>query len=129
MFPILLISILLSPFSLSVQEYRVAEVTMRKHVKSVVMPTFPQDAEKRGAKGPVVMQVDVDVDGNVVKTETLQSPDASVSEAVTSAVTRWKFEPFRLASGTPIGVQGKLTFYCVLDAHGKGRVENPKQFK
>lgn len=129
MFLILLISIIFRPLSLPVQEYRVAEVSLRKHVKNVVMPTFPRDAEKRGAKGPVIIQVDVNAEGNVAKTETLQSPDASISEAVTRAVTQWKFEPFRIGAGTPVGVQGKLTFYCVLDAHGKGRVENPKQFR
>jgi TonB family protein len=58
----------------------------------------------------------------------LESPADNIGAAVVDAIRQWKFKPSTVG-GQPISVRGKLTFYFVIDADGKGHVENPKQFQ
>jgi hypothetical protein len=51
-----------------------------------------------------------------------------ISTSVTEAVSQWKFRASKIKDGPSVTVKGKLTFYFVIDDHGKGRVENPKQY-
>jgi hypothetical protein len=41
---------------------------------------------------------------------------------------QWKFKPAKL-NEKPVSIRGKITFYFVIDAKGKGEVKNPKQFQ
>jgi TonB family protein len=107
---------------------RVSEMGMRRAATKIVMPAFPEAARKRGAKGVAVAELELNAEGVVVRFQILESPDPLIKVAVAEAVQKWKFQPQTL-NGEPVNIIGKLTFYYLVDGHGEGRVENPKQIK
>jgi TonB family protein len=110
---------------------RLAEVSIRKNAKKVVMPEYPEESIKLGSKGLAVVQLLYDETGVVTHVKVLEAPDTYIKEAVTAAVRQWTFEPShaRTPNGPLIKIQGKLTFYFVINDRGEAKVENPKQFK
>lgn len=110
---------------------RLAEVSIRTNVKKVVMPEYPEESIKRGSKGQAVVQLLYDETGVVTHVKVLEAPDSYIREAVTAAIRQWIFKPShaRTPNGPLIKIQGKLTFYFVINDRGEGKVENPKQFK
>ena len=95
-----------------------------------VMPTYPTDSINRGSTGVAVSQLIFDEAGVVIKVDILEAPDKSISDEIKKALQQWTFRPSRLRdeNGPPTKIQGKLTFYFVVEK-GQARVENPKQFK
>jgi TonB family protein len=108
---------------------RVGEDGMRKSASKTVMPEYPQDALKKQQKGPAIVEVQYDGQGEVTDVAVLQAPATSIGDAVVHAVRQWRFTPSKDQNGKPVSIRGKLTFYFLIDAQGKGRVENPKQFR
>lgn len=106
---------------------KASEKSLRKIAVKTVMPTFPDESLKRGTKGVAVIELEIDVQGDVVYAKILEAPDTLTGEATIAAVKQWKFSPTTIGEH-PVKVQGKLTFYFVIDERGGGRVENPKQF-
>jgi TonB family protein len=107
----------------------VGEDGMRKLAAKTVMPVYPQEALKKRLQGVVVSELQYDGKGEVTSVSILEAPANSIGDAVTQAVKQWKFNPSKRADGTPVNNRGKLTFYFEIDKDGKGRVENPKQFR
>lgn len=95
------------------------------------MPEYPEESIRQRSKGVAVAEIVYDETGVVIYAEVLQAPDKLIGDAVSSAVRQWKFEPARARSerGPFIKIQGKLTFYFVINDRGEASVENPKQFK
>ena len=108
---------------------RVGEDGMRKSASHVVMPSYPEDAVKRRQQGVAVVEVEYDAKGDVVSSSILEAPSKSIGDAVLGAVKQWKFVPSKKQDGTAVSVRGKLTFYFEIDKEGKGRVQNPKQYR
>ena len=110
---------------------RIAEVSLRRAARKIVMPEYPKESIKHNSKGVAVAQLLYDETGVVIDVEILEAPDDSIKESVIKAVRQWKFEPARAKSrqGPLVKIQGKLTFYFEIDERGKATVENPKQFK
>jgi len=108
---------------------RVGEDGMRKSTSHAVMPSYPEDALKKRQQGVAVVELEYDAKGDVVSTSILEAPSKSIGDAVVSAVRQWKFIPSKKEDGTPVSVRGKLTFYFEIDKEGKGRVQNPKQYR
>jgi hypothetical protein len=73
--------------------------------------------------------VQYDGKGDVTKVSILEAPADTIGDTVTQALKQWKFVPSKRMDGTPVNIRGKLTFYFEIDKDGKGRVENPKQFR
>lgn len=118
------------PLAASTQKLQfvtIHEETLRRYAVEVVKPSYPRRAIKRHAQGVVVVQLDVNEQGSVTKTEVLEAPDPLIGEAVAVAVNKWKFKPPTIR-GNAVPVRGKLTFYYVIK-NGKGRVEHPRQFR
>lgn len=90
------------------------------------MPEFPLESMKRNVSGVAVIKLLLDENGAVVRTKVLEAPDTLTGKAVEVAVKQWTFQPQRV-NGDPVSIQGKLTFYFVIDSPGVGRVVNPKQ--
>jgi TonB family protein len=105
---------------------RVDELSLRQAATKVVMPEFPKEAIKRNVSGLAVIQIVFDENGQVEKTKILEAPDILTGNAVVLAVKQWRFQPQKV-NGDPVSIQGKLTFYFVIDRPGVGRVVNPKQ--
>lgn len=107
---------------------KVGEDGIRKSAAQTVMPIYPKESLKKRVKGVAVAEVQYNGNGDVTEVKILESPDAATGEAVVKAMWQWKFKPSRLDE-KPISIRGKITFYFVIDAKGKGGVENPKQFQ
>ena len=106
----------------------VDEAGIRKSAYKKALPTFPESSRKRRSQGVAVVQLVYDGSGTVVKVEVLEAPDSEIGEAIVDAVRHWKFKPSSIR-GKPVNIRGKLTFYCVVDQKGIGRVQHPKQFR
>jgi len=106
---------------------KVDENSLRKIAVKRVMPGYPEESIKKGAKGVTVTELTVNSKGDVVELEVLEAPDEVIKQAVAGAVNQWKFKP-TAAEGRPVSLKGKLTFYFVIDGRGGARVENPRQF-
>ena len=52
---------------------RLAEVSIRKNVKKVVMPEYPEESIKRGSKGLAVVQLLYDETGTVTHVKVLEA--------------------------------------------------------
>ena len=107
---------------------KVGEDGIRKSAAQTVMPVYPKESLKKRVKGVAVAEVQYNGNGDVTEVKILESPDATTGEAVVKAMLQWKFKPSKLDE-KPISIRGKITFYFVIDANGKGGVENPKQFQ
>lgn len=75
-----------------------------------------------------MVRLEYDGNGTVVSVEVLEAPDSELGRAIADAVRQWTFKPSSIR-GEPINIRGKLTFYCLIDRKGIGRVQNPKQFR
>jgi TonB family protein len=108
---------------------RVGEDGMRKSAAKTVMPSYPDEALKKREQGVVVVEVQYDPKGDVINASIIEAPSKSIGDAVVIAVKQWKFVPSKKQDGTPVSIRGKLTFYFDIDKEGKGRVQNPKQYR
>lgn len=108
---------------------RVGEDGMRKSAAKTVLPSYPEEALKKRQHGVAVVELEYDAKGDVVSSFVLEAPSKSIGDAVVTAVKQWKFVPSKKQDGTPVSVRGKLTFYFEIDQEGKGRVQNPKQYR
>jgi TonB family protein len=62
----------------------------------MVDPVYPKEAEEKGLKGFVVLNVRTDTEGNVKMVMVLKSSDEIFDQAAIDAVKQWKYEPFYL---------------------------------
>ena len=62
-------------------------------VLSAVPPVYPSWARRCGVEGRVVLFVQIDKEGRVVRTFVIGNPSASLSAAAATAVQQWRFQP------------------------------------
>lgn len=65
-----------------------------------VDPVYPEEARKALISGVVILNVTTDIQGKVIKTKVLKSPDPVLEQAAVDAVKQWVYEP--------LVVEGKL---------------------
>jgi protein TonB len=65
--------------------------------RSQPSPFYPADLRNNGVEGTVVVEFQVDLDGNVCSAEVIRATHAGFIDAAVRAVERWKFEPGRRA--------------------------------
>ena len=66
-------------------------------------PRYPSEALRRNETGTVVLQVQVDAQGQPVSVEVAQrSGSRDLDRAAVEAVSRWRFSPARDAAGKPV---------------------------
>ena len=73
---------------------------------SKINPRYPPDAREQRVQGNVVMQVDIDKDGNV-ETVQLISGHPLLAPAAIDAVRQWKYKPY-LLNGNPMNVETQV---------------------
>ena len=105
----------------------VTEFTLRNYASKVVRPAFPAQSLRKKNQGVAVVQILVDKEGAVTSVNRLEAPDDSIAQAVERAVLKWKFKAPTIR-GNPVPINGKLTFYFVIE-NNKGIVRNPKPFR
>lgn len=79
-----------------------------------VIPVFPEAARASKTQGTVVLQTVIDEEGVVRDLEVLRSADPALDQAAAEAVRQWRFEPAKLADGTPVAVSYVLTIRFAL---------------
>ena len=62
-------------------------------------PTYPLIARKKGWEGKVIIQADIDKEGNVSKIKILESSGFKVLDNVSlKTLKKWKFTPARIGN-------------------------------
>jgi TonB family protein len=88
----------------------------RNPLISVPGPQYPEACIAKGAEGRVIVEIDIDADGNVSNVEIIESDDQCFNEEVLSYVKRWKFRPVCDVVGQPYSrsdFQQTITFEIV----------------
>ena len=67
-------------------------------------------------------ELEFDTKGDVTFVEIIESPDLLITGALTTAIERWKFRPFKMA-GETVCIRGVLSFRYQSDGT-KGAVRN-----
>lgn len=104
---------------------RVTEAVLRRQIsKQLPRPDCPPRSTDQREFGPAVADVHVGAAGRVMFVESLEAPDESIAEAMTTAVKQWEFKPLQIERQTVTFV-GKLTLYFVNTSSGC-QVMDPK---
>ena len=98
---------------------------LRKITETTVRPEFPQEAIKAGKTGVAVAMVTVNETGIVTGVEVLEAPAPSIAQAVSQALSQWRFKT-ATSNGRTTGYTGKVTYYFVFQ-QGKAVVLDPDQ--
>jgi TonB family protein len=69
-----------------------------------VMPTYPEEARKAGLDGVVLLDCHIAADGTVGEIRTVEGREPLLVEAARAAVSKWRYEPARNASGQKVEV-------------------------
>lgn len=88
------------------------ESVLRGNAVTRKIPEYPVLARNAGIYGDVQVEIVIDENGNVVSASVLSGPQLLHSTSL-QAAKQWKFRP-TLLNGTPVKVQGLLTFRFTL---------------
>jgi protein TonB len=92
-----------SPPSKVSQRLRVSAGVAQGWIESKVEPVYPEDAKQKKIEGTVMLNVDIDQEGNVERVE-LVSGHPMLAPAAMDAVLQWKYRPFVLG-GEAVAVE------------------------
>lgn len=90
--------------------------------KTRIQAVYPEFAKLGHIEGKVILELDVDADGNIVETRVLTSAHPSLSEAAMSAVRTARFVP-AVKDGAPVAVTMRYPFRFSLSAPPTGGTE------
>lgn len=89
-----------------------------------VNPTYPQRASQRGVEGWVVLEFNINTDGQVTDARVIANePSGVFDRTALRAISRWRYRP-RVVDGEPQeveGVQVRLTFTLTKNDESKGK--------
>ncbi len=71
-------------------------------------PTYPIIARQERVQGTVVLAAEISEKGKIARLIPLMSPDPSLTEAATDAVSTWTYTPY-LLNGEPVSVSTTIT--------------------
>lgn len=72
-------------------------------------PQYTAQARAERIQGVVILQLEIDRQGQVRKASVLKGLPAGLSEAAMEAVRQWRFQPARDADGNPVAVYYNIT--------------------
>ena len=104
----------------------IAEAELRSLATKTVMPTFTAAPNAKIVEGVVVVQLDIDEQGNITQLNIIETPDPALTAPLSDALRQWQFKPPHL-NGQPITIRGKLTFYYVIK-DGAAHLQNAKSY-
>jgi TonB family protein len=109
------------------QRAHLDEFALRKSVKNIVQPVYPDESVRRGSSGVAVADLDIGPDGRVKAATILQAPDEATGKSVVEALRQWTFGTTTLKGSTsPLEILGKVTFYFAI-VGGRGKVMSPAE--
>jgi hypothetical protein len=86
------------------------------------LPEYPEETEPGSSAGLVFVAVEFGTDGKFSKMKMHETPGPQVTEAVKTALEKWKLRELFDGGGQPIKTRTALRFHFVFE-DGKGRVD------
>src|SRR5438105_6667099 len=80
-----------------------------------VTPDYPPDRLERGEAAVVVLRIDIDEQGAVVRAEVAQSAGADFDASALAAIRKFRFSPAKDATGKPLLVRVPFTMRFVIN--------------
>lgn len=99
-----------------------SESKTRKFAENAPLPEYPEETEPGSSAGVVFVAVEFGTDGRFNKMKVHQTPGPRVTEAVKTALEKWKLKELFDGGGQPIKSRTGLRFHFVFE-DGKGRVD------
>jgi hypothetical protein len=100
----------------------VPEAGARKFTENSPLPEYPEEKEPGSSAGRVFVVVEFGTDGKFSKMKMHETPGPQVTEAVKTALEKWKLRELFDGGGQPIKTRTALRFHFVFE-DGKGRVD------
>ena len=100
----------------------VSESHARKYAQSSPLPDYPEETEPGSSEGVVFVAVEFGTDGKFSQMKVYETPGPQVTEAVKTALGKWKLRELFDGGGQPIKTRTALRFHFVFE-DGKGRVD------
>jgi hypothetical protein len=100
----------------------VPELGARKIAENSPLPEYPEEKEPGSSAGLVFVAVEFGTDGKFSKMKMHETPGPQVTEAVKTALEKWKLRELFDGGGQPIKTRTALKFHFVFE-DGKGRVD------
>ena len=99
-----------------------SESKARKFAENAPLPEYPEETEPGSSAGVFFVAVEFGTDGRFSKMKVHQTPGPQVTEAVKTALEKWKLKELFDGGGQPVKTRTGLRFHFVF-ADGKGRVD------
>ena len=68
-----------------------------------ITPVYPEQCKKDKIEGTVILEIEINAEGNVIDARVLKSDHPDLDEAAMEAIKKWKYEPV-LKEGKPVPV-------------------------
>jgi protein TonB len=92
----------------------VARVTKMPELIADHKVDYPEEARKQGIEGKVVLQIDIDENGKVVKARVVKGAGYGLDEAAVAAAYKFQFKP-AFSEGLPVPVRILYTYSFILE--------------
>ena len=103
----------------------IPESRARRYAVNIVLPEFPQEAVERGNVGLLVVKLEIDPAGNVLKVKVRPETDAVIKKTVAETIPQWRFRMSAPANYTETTLT-RLTFrYFIEDSVGRVELYTP----
>jgi TonB family protein len=87
---------------------RVGGNVIAAELVSKVAPIYPEYAQAKGIEGPVLLEAVISTDGTILSLKVVNTADADLARAATTAVQQWHYQP-TLLNGQPVEVVTTIT--------------------
>ena len=91
------------------------QITQFPEVIESATPDYPPDRLERGDTAVVVLRIDIDEQGSVVRAEVAQSAGADFDASALAAIRKFRFSPAKDATGKPLLVRVPFTMRFVIN--------------
>lgn len=92
----------------------VARVTRMPELVADFKVPYPEEARRQGIEGKVVLQLDIDETGKVIKAKVVKGAGFGLDEAAVQAAHKFRFKP-AIAESQPVPVRILYTYRFVLE--------------
>ena len=87
---------------------RVGGNVVAAQLVSKVAPVYPAYTQEKGIEGPVLLEAVISKDGGILSLKVVNTADADLARAATTAVQQWRYQP-TLLNGEPVEVVTTIT--------------------
>lgn len=98
----------------SPQRIRVGGLVQAAKLIKIVKPVYPENAEKQGTEGTVILRAVIGTSGQILSLEPYNGADPALIKAAMDAVGQWRYQP-TLLNGVPVEVATTITMVFRLD--------------